>query len=97
MESELSASDHTMTKFLYCALTSYKLYCPITFCFPTLIPAGIFFYSLTAMWVKKLESNREWFLEQENLKSDESKRPGKSIDSGELFGFQGSFRRLSLD
>ncbi|KDR19513.1 retinol-binding protein pinta-like [Zootermopsis nevadensis] len=52
---------------------------------------------LWATWVKKLESNREWFLEQENLKSDESKRPGENIDTGELFGFQGSFRRLSLD
>ncbi|XP_069698964.1 alpha-tocopherol transfer protein-like [Periplaneta americana] len=52
---------------------------------------------LWSMWVKKLESNREWFLKQEQLKSDESKRPGKSIDTGEIFGFQGSFRRLSLD
>ncbi|KAJ9584957.1 hypothetical protein L9F63_020706 [Diploptera punctata] len=52
---------------------------------------------LWADWVKKMEDNREWFLEQERYKSDETKRPGKSIDSGELFGFQGSFRRLSLD
>jgi hypothetical protein len=59
--------------------------------------SNILLYSLTALWVKKLESNRDWFLQQEDLKSDESKRPGKSIDTGELFGFQGSFRRLSLD
>ncbi|PSN57147.1 hypothetical protein C0J52_01309 [Blattella germanica] len=52
---------------------------------------------LWADWVKKLEANRDWFLEQERYKSDESKRPGKIIDTGELFGFQGSFRRLSLD
>jgi hypothetical protein len=65
--------------------------------FVLLPTSNIYFHSITAAWVKKLESNRDWFLEQENVKSDETKRPGKCIDTGELFGFQGSFRRLSLD
>jgi len=31
------------------------------------------------------------------MKSDESKRPGKVIDTSELFGFDGSFRQLKVD
>jgi hypothetical protein len=31
------------------------------------------------------------------MKTDENKRPGKAIDSPELFGFDGSFRQLNLD
>jgi hypothetical protein len=48
-------------------------------------------------WKEKLQSYREWFVEQDKLKADESKRPGKRIDSGDIFGFEGSFRQLSLD
>jgi hypothetical protein len=55
------------------------------------------FSLLPAAWLKKLESYRDWFLEQDNMKSDESKRPGKSLDSGDLFGFEGSFRKLNVD
>jgi hypothetical protein len=48
-------------------------------------------------WKRKLESYREWFVEQDKLKVDESKRPGKKFDSGDIFGFEGSFRQLSVD
>jgi hypothetical protein len=49
------------------------------------------------MWKKKLESYRDWFLEQENKKVDESKRPDKSFNISDLFGFEGSFRQLNVD
>lgn len=48
-------------------------------------------------WKKKVESHRSWFLEQEHLKVDESKRPAKALNSNELFGFEGSFRQLTVD
>lgn len=48
-------------------------------------------------WVKKLESYRDWFVEQEKFKSDESKRIGKTVTSSDLFGFEGSFRKLNVD
>jgi hypothetical protein len=55
------------------------------------------FSLLSAAWLKKLQSYRDWFLEQDKLKSDESKRIGECFNSGELFGFDGSFRQLKVD
>nr|CAD7268054.1 unnamed protein product [Timema shepardi] len=43
-------------------------------------------------WTKKLISKRDWFLEQENINSDEKRRPGKPLDQSELFGMEGSFQ-----
>ncbi|KAJ4426604.1 hypothetical protein ANN_26402 [Periplaneta americana] len=48
-------------------------------------------------WKKKLISYRGWFVDQDKMKADESKRPGKKIESGDIFGFEGSFRQLSVD
>jgi hypothetical protein len=45
----------------------------------------------------KIYSYRDWFLKEGALTSDESMRPGKAIDTGELFGFEGSFRQLKVD
>jgi hypothetical protein len=47
--------------------------------------------------LKKLESYKDWFIEQEKLKSDESRRIGKAVTSSDLFGFEGSFRKLNVD
>jgi hypothetical protein len=55
------------------------------------------FSLFAAAWLKKLESYRDWFLEQDKMKSDESKRIGKVFNSGDLFGFEGSFRQLNVD
>ena len=57
----------------------------------------IYFLSQTDTWKKKLESYRNWFLEQENVKVDESKRPDKSFNMSDLFGFEGTFRQLNVD
>ena len=48
-------------------------------------------------WIKALEDNLSWFNEQENIKADESKRPGKPTTYEDLFGVDGSFKQLSID
>ena len=52
---------------------------------------------ISGVWVNKLRSYREWFLKQEKLMSDESKRPREQPNSSDMFGFDGSFRQLSID
>ncbi|XP_067015696.2 alpha-tocopherol transfer protein-like [Anabrus simplex] len=52
---------------------------------------------LKAAWKVKLESYRDWFVEQEEVRSNESLRPGATINSSDLLGFEGSFRQLSVD
>ncbi|XP_077292067.1 retinol-binding protein pinta-like [Arctopsyche grandis] len=47
-------------------------------------------------WKKKVESYRDWFLEEETYKSDERKRLGKP-KTAEIFGVEGSFRKLDID
>ncbi|XP_069699159.1 alpha-tocopherol transfer protein-like [Periplaneta americana] len=49
------------------------------------------------LWLKKLDSYHDWFLQHNNFKSDERKRLGGDFNSGDLFGFDDSFRRLNLD
>lgn len=45
----------------------------------------------------KMESYRDWFLEDSKFGCDESKRPGKPKTVEELFGMEGSFRKLTVD
>ncbi|KPJ11745.1 Alpha-tocopherol transfer protein-like [Papilio machaon] len=52
---------------------------------------------LTDYWVKKVESYRDWFVNEDKARSDESKRPGKPKTTSTLFGVEGSFRQLEVD
>ena len=58
---------------------------------------GTTLYYFSGRWKKKLESYHDIFLEREQEKSDESKRTGHSINSNDLLGFEGSFRKLDVD
>ncbi|XP_069699166.1 alpha-tocopherol transfer protein-like [Periplaneta americana] len=49
------------------------------------------------LWLKKLETYQDWFLQHENVKSDEKKRLAGNAISSDLFGFEGSFRKLDVD
>ncbi|XP_069699164.1 alpha-tocopherol transfer protein-like [Periplaneta americana] len=49
------------------------------------------------VWLKKLETYQDWFLQHENVKSDEKKRLGGNATSSDLFGIEGSFRKLNVD
>ncbi|KAF2879515.1 hypothetical protein ILUMI_26657 [Ignelater luminosus] len=51
-------------------------------------------------WKKKIESYKDWFLEDEQYRCDESKRPEKLkshlVEDG-TFGTEGTFRNLSVE
>lgn len=51
----------------------------------------------TAYWKKKCEDRRDFLIAQSQIKSDEAKRPGRPKTSDELFGIEGSFRKLNVD
>jgi hypothetical protein len=52
---------------------------------------------VSGRWKKKIESYHDIFLEREKQRSDESKRCGQTINSSDLLGFEGSFRKLDVD
>lgn len=52
---------------------------------------------VSAYWKNKCEDNREFLKAQEKMKADESKRPGQAKTSAQLFGIEGSFRKLNVD
>lgn len=58
---------------------------------------GLSTAELTDIWKKKVEDNRDFLLQQAKYLADESKRQGKPRTTEELFGIEGSFRKLDVD
>lgn len=55
-------------------------------------------HELADMQIKKLEDYREWFLMDEaNRRVNEALRIGKSKSASDLFGVEGSFKKLDID
>ncbi|XP_055622721.1 uncharacterized protein LOC129766230 [Toxorhynchites rutilus septentrionalis] len=52
---------------------------------------------IISQWEQKLVSYRDYFLEEDQYGTDESKRPGKPKNAETLFGVDGSFRKLEVD
>ncbi|XP_076029002.1 alpha-tocopherol transfer protein-like isoform X2 [Oratosquilla oratoria] len=52
---------------------------------------------ITRYWAKKVEDKRDWLLNDEKFCVNESKRLGKPKTSSDLFGLEGTFRKLEVD
>lgn len=48
-------------------------------------------------WVQRFISYRKYFEENTNLGTDESKRTESSLNYDDLFGVDGSFRKIYVD
>lgn len=54
--------------------------------------------SLQEEAIKTIEEHRAWFIyDQENNRVKEALRPGKSKNEADLFGVEGSFKKLDID
>lgn len=48
-------------------------------------------------WRTKLREYTPWFKEQEEKKANEALRPGAPKTADDLFGMDGTFRKLTID
>jgi len=52
---------------------------------------------LTTYWKEEVMKERTWLMSLGEFKTDESRRPGKPRTHADLFGIEGSFRKLDID
>lgn len=53
---------------------------------------------MSEYWKRRVEEKRETLIESDKrIQVDESKRLGKANTAQELFGIEGSFRKLNVD
>lgn len=47
--------------------------------------------------MKKVDEYKQFLVQEERFGTDESRRAGKPVTAEDMFGIEGSFRKLDLD
>ena len=56
-----------------------------------------FLKEVTDFWLTEMKNNGMWLKNETKFKSDETKRAGKAISHADVFGVEGSLRKLDID